>query len=199
MSRFAWKSKPPLTGHKSPFHCEWAFSFPSSSPLRYTSRTRLFSCRGVSSMRVHLLVAVLASVALCAASASAQDMKPEVRAKLEGHRGGVTALAFPSSGEMIATGSGNGIVRLWDTKTGETLVKLDRVGGTRVVHVGFSADGKLLSAAARKSVVAWSLSEPNKPREVFEYSYGGESPSRVGGVSGDGKRVYFFSPKDGEL
>jgi WD40 repeat protein len=120
----------------------------------------------------------------------AEDAKPEVKAKLESHRGGVGAVAFSPDGTKILTGSGNGVARLWDTKTGEMLVKLDPVGGTKIIHVGFSGDGSVMSVTGRKAVMAWNLSEPSKPKNIFEDSYR-ESVRRVGGVSGDGKRIYF--------
>lgn len=132
-------------------------------------------------------VAVLALASPCAA----EDAKPEVKVKFEGHRGGVTALAFAPGSDMVATGSGNGLVRLWGVETGETLAKMDSVGGTRVVHVGFSADGKVLAAAARKNVIAWSLAEPSRPKELHADNYV-ESAHKVGGVSGDGRRLYHY-------
>ena len=49
---------------------------------------------------------------LCAAGpVLAQPKKPDVVAKLEGHRGGVSAIAYSAKGDRIATGSGNGVVR----------------------------------------------------------------------------------------
>lgn len=132
----------------------------------------------------------LIALAVLAAPCAAEDAKPDVKAKLEGHRGGVTALAFAPNGETIATGSGNGLVRLWDAATGKQLVKLDPFSGTRVSHVGFSADGKYLSAASRKSVTAWGMTDPAKPKEWFTDNYS-ESAYKFGGVSGDGRRVYY--------
>jgi WD40 repeat protein len=148
-------------------------------------------------MRYRMFVGAVALLA-AVAPATAQESKPDVKAKLEGHRGGVTALAFAPGGETIATGSGNGLVRLWDAKTGEMQVKLDSFGGTKVVNVGFSADGKIFSAAARKSVNAWSLAELKKPKQVFTDAYQ-ESAYKLGGVSGDGKRVYFYDTNSSTL
>jgi WD40 repeat protein len=144
--------------------------------------------------RVLVGFAVLAVAFPCAA----QDAKPDVKVKLEGHRGGVTALAFAPDGATVATGSGNGLVRLWDAKGGEVLAKLDPVGGTKVVHVGFSADGKILSAAARKAVIAWNLSESTKPKELWTDSYT-ESVHKLGGVSGDGRRFYYYDTNNNTL
>jgi WD40 repeat protein len=133
------------------------------------------------------LGALLAAATPCAA----QDVKPEVKVKLEGHRGGVTALALSPGGDVVATGSGNGVVRLWDPGTGEVLAKVDEAGGTRIVHVGFSADGKILSAAARKVVSAWRVTDPKKPTGLFSDTYQ-ESEVKIGGISGDGRRLYHF-------
>ena len=144
--------------------------------------------------RVLVGFAVLAVASPCAA----QDTKPDVKTKLEGHRGGVTALAFAPDGSTVATGSGNGLVRLWDAKTGEVIAKLDPMGGTKVVHVGFSADGKTLSAAARKAVITWGLADPTKPKEMFTDNYS-ESVYKIGGVSGDGRRCYHYDTSSSVL
>jgi WD40 repeat protein len=74
-------------------------------------------------------------------------------------------------------------------------VKLDPVGGTKVVHVGFSADGKILSAAARKNVIAWSLFEPSKPKELHTDNYA-ESAHKIGG---DGRRLYYYDTSSSAL
>lgn len=132
----------------------------------------------------------LLTLVACAAPCAAEDAKPDVKVKLEGHRGGVTALAFAPGGETIATGSGNGLVRLWGAADGKQLAKLDPFSGTRVGHVGFSADGKVLSASSRRYVIAWAMTDPAKPKELFSDNYA-ESAYKLGGVSGDGRRVYY--------
>lgn len=132
----------------------------------------------------------LIALLILAAPAAADDIKPDVKTKLEGHRGGVTALAFAPNGEVVATGSGNGLVRLWNAADGKLVTKLDPFSGTKVGHIGFSADGKFLSAASRKSVTAWALTDPAKPLERFSDNYA-ESAYKFGGVSGDGRRVYY--------
>src|SRR5262245_26761420 len=134
----------------------------------------------------HRILVCVAAVLASASPCAAEDAKPEVKVKLEGHRGGVTALCFAPDSSTLATGSGNGLVRLWDAKIGEVLTKLDPMAGTKVVHVGFSADGKMLSAAGRRGVFAWSLAEPTKPKELFKDD-SSESVHRLGGVSGDGR------------
>lgn len=147
-------------------------------------------------------------------TAGAQEKKPDVLKKLQGHRGGVSALAFNPKVSVLATGSGNGVVRVWEAKSGEMLSRMDsqKPTGSRVNHLGFSADGELLSASSRNAVVVWDVVQPKRdPKEpkdfspdppaarqipvVFEDSLGTD-PAKIGVVTGDGKRV-FFSTAEG--
>jgi WD40 repeat protein len=129
----------------------------------------------------------------CAAEPGfAQQKKPEVVAKLEGHRGGVSAIAYSARGDRIATGSGNGVVRLWDAKTGELVSRVDdgKHSSARVTSVAFSADGRYLSSSSRTMTGAWDLSDPKRLALRYEDPYGPE-PGKLGIVSGDGRQVYF--------
>ncbi len=156
------------------------------------------------------VVAVLAT----SGSATAQNKKPEVVAKLEGHRGGVSAIAFNPKVSVVATGSGNGVVRLWEVKTGELLLRMDaqKPTGARINQLGFSADGTLLSASSRNSLVVWDIVPPKKDPKavvppgkepfaerpfsvVFEDGLGTDA-AKIGIVTGDGKRA-FFSTAEG--
>lgn len=173
-------------------------------------------------MRLAVCVGVVA-VLSAGGRADAQEKKPDVVAKLEGHRGGVTTLAFrpDTRGSWVATGAGNGVVRVWDVRTGELAFRLDpaRSGaGTRVNHLAFSSawNGFLLSASSRNAVVVWNLEppppkkDPKDPnaklpelkdeapkgqwmREVpaFFEDGVGNDPVKIGTVTGDGRRVYF--------
>ena len=95
-------------------------------------------------MRGAAILAVLI-VPCMAAPVPAQSKKSEVVAKLEGHRGGVSAIAYSAKGDRIATGSGNGVVRIWDSRTGELVFRVDegKHNSARVNSVAFSADGRL--------------------------------------------------------
>ena len=66
--------------------------------------------------------------------------------------GGVGAVAFSPDGKLLATGYGNGYVRLWDPATGQAigaplLADTSPQGQGGVSGVAFSPDGKLLATA----------------------------------------------------
>jgi WD40 repeat protein len=71
---------------------------------------------------------------------------------LEGHRGPVNAVAFSPDGKLLASGSGDHTVRLWDVATGAVLQTLEG-HRARVNAAAFSPDGKLLASGSGDS---WS-------------------------------------------
>jgi WD40 repeat protein len=142
-------------------------------------------------MRVAAILAVLI-VPCMAAPVPAQSKKPEVVAKLEGHRGGVSAIAYSAKGDRIATGSGNGVVRIWDARTGELVFRVDegKHNSARVSSVAFSADGRYLSSSSRAMAGAWDVSDPKRLSLRYEDPYGPD-PAKLGVVSGDGRMIYY--------
>ncbi|MCI0462369.1 MAG: serine/threonine protein kinase [Gemmataceae bacterium] len=63
-----------------------------------------------------------------------------------GHRPWVSCLAFRADGKLLATGSLDATVRLWDADTGAPLRTITRKGvGGPILGVQFSADGKLVA------------------------------------------------------
>ncbi len=67
-------------------------------------------------------------------------LKP--RATLEGHGTGVYALAFAPDGKLLASGSDDGSIKIWNTATGKEVKTL--AAHQEVVSLAFSPDGKSL-------------------------------------------------------
>ena len=79
----------------------------------------------------------------------------EMRHILDGHAGPVVTLAYSGDGTVLASGSDDGTIRLWNTRSDDGLTL---TGHTRPVRaVRFSADGRLLAtASADQSVRLWN-------------------------------------------
>jgi WD40 repeat protein len=72
--------------------------------------------------------------------------------KLEGHTHSVYGVAFFHDGQLLASASGDEMVRLWNLVTGEERQKLE--GHTdSVFGVAFSHDGQLLASASGDQTV----------------------------------------------
>jgi hypothetical protein len=83
------------------------------------------------------------------------------------HGNGVLTVAFASDSRMVATGGNDGIVRLWESKTGKSLGLLD-ASGYAVTALAFAPRTDLLAAAMvrraddtleqENQIVVWKLS-----------------------------------------
>lgn len=74
----------------------------------------------------------------------------------EGHRGNVFAADFSRDGSLLATGSDDGTVMLWDVERGVPLRELEHQGEGFAVQ--FSPDGCLLATpGSDRSIVIWAV------------------------------------------
>jgi len=71
---------------------------------------------------------------------------------LKGHTGALLSIAFNHDGNLVATGSLDGTVRVWDANNGENLLTLPVSGG-----VSFSPDGKRLAIGGESGVYVFVL------------------------------------------
>ncbi len=73
----------------------------------------------------------------------------KVRATLPGHGTGVYGLAFSPDGKLLASGSDDSSIKIWDTATAKEIRTLTGHQGV-VVSLAFSPDRKSLASASRK-------------------------------------------------
>src|SRR5262245_16852062 len=106
---------------------------------------------------------VVAVGVLCCAALLVTAQTPR---EFKGHTGLVYSVAFSPDGKVLATGSFDNTVKLWDFATGKELHTLK--GHTNQVYcVAFSPDGNLLASASQdKTIRLWDPKSGKFLREL---------------------------------
>lgn len=106
------------------------------------------------------------------------ESRSVVGSALGGHTGGVKSVVFSLDGKKIASGSGDGTVRLWNAESGISIGSSP--GHTKGVKlVVFSLDGaKLVSTSYDKTVRLWDVESSTAVRSALD-GHSGEINSAI--------------------
>jgi WD40 repeat protein len=70
---------------------------------------------------------------------------------LEGHTNNVQSVVFSPDGQLVATGSSDGTIKLWQVSDGKLLQTIQ--GQAEVLSVDFSPDGTVLAAGSKNGLI----------------------------------------------
>ena len=86
----------------------------------------------------------------------AQERKPVL--ELRGHEDFVCCVRFSQDGTRIVSGSYDKMIRMWDARTGEEVMKPLEGHTASVWSVGFSPDGtRIISGSSDKTIRMWDV------------------------------------------
>src|SRR5438105_15010218 len=120
-------------------------------------------------MRYRFYFILWALWASCASLTEVYAQRPQLVIQT-GHVDEVRAVAFSPDNKILASGSVDNTVRLWDVATGIELSTLPgHVGG--VYSVGFSPDGSILATAgADQAIRLWDVGSGKELRSLTKQS-----------------------------
>lgn len=101
---------------------------------------------------------------------------------LKGHGSWVYTTTFSPDNTLLASGDGEGVVKVWEVSSGREIRTLRVAGGEQfqtledlkaqlVGQVRFTADGKQLITATRRSVKLWDLTSGVEVRSLADAAY----------------------------
>ena len=101
------------------------------------------------------------------------------RVRLTGHIGGVPGMEFSPDGSKIASTGKDGMVRIWETKTGKTLLDLDNSAWRSGPNRRLSPDGRWLASGSYENneILVWSLEAGAPVLALGDAGQGGPGPS----------------------
>ena len=96
------------------------------------------------------------------------EHSPALNKVLHGHTAGVWSMAFSPDGTRLASASGDGTVRLWESTTGQPVGKPFEGHTAAVSSVAFSPDGtRLASASGDGTVRLWESHDGAASRQAL--------------------------------
>lgn len=117
---------------------------------------------------------------------------------LDKHTRAVYCLAFSQDGKILASGSLDGTVRLWDVQTGEEKGEPLK-HPPQVQSVAISPDGRVLVTGGYKSVWLWDMAQRNKRPRMLPWYPGRDRSVRGLVFSRDGKTLLSFVEDRGPI
>jgi WD40 repeat protein/serine/threonine protein kinase len=106
-------------------------------------------------------------------------------ATLRGHTKPVTSVVFSPEGRRFASASGDGTIRIWEARTGNTLREL-KGHSQEVTSLAISSDGRVLVSGSRdRAVRLWDVATGTTLAELT----GHQAAVRCVAISPDGRRI----------
>jgi WD40 repeat protein/serine/threonine protein kinase len=118
------------------------------------------------------------------------NRSPENYRRLAGHLQPVWSVVFSPSGRVIASGSEDNAIRLWDVATGES-EKILRGHGSAVHKAVFSPDGEWIASGAHDETVRlWNIAGYQEVRVLHTTVFRGHADGILSArFSSDGKQI----------